>query len=203
MVFGLVVALDGRFADAASALEESITLFRELDDDWGYALALMSLGYIAARQQDSATALDVCEQAIEGFRACGDRYFQSVCLYEIGSLRAHQGDWERGFAALRESLALARDLGSTYEIASGLFRLADAEQDIGRSARAVRLYCAVRHAYDAIGEQWPETDLILEDRLTRCRSVLGEAAFAMAMSEGRAMTIAQAIAYALDGSPWR
>lgn len=203
MVFGLVVALEERFADAAAALQESVGLFRELDDDWGNALALMSLGYTASRQHDSATALALCEQALAGFRACGDLYFQCVCLYEIGSLRAHHGDWEQGFAALRESLALAQDIGSNYEIATGLSRLADAEQHLGRSARAVRHYCAARHAYDAIGAKWPETDLIVQDRFTRCRLALGEAAFATAMSEGRSMSLAQAIAYALEESPRR
>jgi non-specific serine/threonine protein kinase len=203
MVFGLVTAVDGSFADAVSALEESVNLFRDARDPWGHALALMSQGYAAHRHNDDATALALCEQALGGFRACGDIYFQSVCLYEIGSLRAKQGDWDGGFAELRTSLALARELGSNYEIASGLLRIAETEQHLGQSARAVRLYCVARHAYDSTGTWWPQDDPLLEQRLALCRANLGEEAFATAVSDGRAMTIPQAIAYALDESPER
>jgi predicted ATPase/transcriptional regulator with XRE-family HTH domain len=203
MVSGLVKALEGRFAEAESALEESISLFHELNDDWGHALALMSQGYTAYRRNDGASALTLNERALAEFRAGGDRYFQSVCLYEIGSLRARQGDWHAGLADLRQSLALARELGSNYEIASGLLRLAETEQHLGRQARAVRLYCAARLAYDSAGAWRTQEDLMLEERLTQCRAALDETTFATALDESRAMTVEQAISYALEESPER
>ncbi|HET9494519.1 MAG TPA: helix-turn-helix domain-containing protein [Chloroflexia bacterium] len=201
MVLGLVLTAEGSFADARSTLEESISHFREVKDRWGHALAMMCLGYMAIREGNHSTAYGLIGQALTTFRELGDPHFQSVCLYELGSLRAKQGDWEGGLAELRESLVLARELESKYECASGLFRLAETEQHLGRPARAVRLYCAARNAYDSIGAWPPEADLSLQEHLAHCRAALGESAFATAMDEGQAITMEQAMEYALERSP--
>jgi len=201
MVFGNVLRSEENFAAAWSALEESITLFREVQDPWGTAVAVMSLGYYAYKRDDRATALELSEQALKAFRELGDQYFQSVCLYEIGTLRAKQGDWEEGLAELRESLKLSRALGSRYEIAGGLFSLADAERHLGHPARAVRLYCAAKNVYDSIGAWHQEDDLKLEQYLTPCRLALSKTEFEAAVEEGRAMTMEQAITYALEENP--
>jgi tetratricopeptide (TPR) repeat protein len=136
--------------------------------------------------------------ALSAFRELGDQYFQSVCLYEIGSVRAKQGEWEEGIAELRESLRLSRELGSRFEIAGGLLRLAETEQHLGQSASAVRLYCAARNVYKSIDPLQPEDDLLFVEYLTSCRSALGETEFEAALEEGRAMTMEQAVAYALQ-----
>lgn len=198
MVFGNVLIWEENITDARSALEESIILFREVHDQWGTAVAMMSLGYAAVRKEDRATALALNEQALAAFRELEDQYFQSVCLYETGNLRARQGDWEEGLAELRESLKLSRELGSRYEIAGGLWRLAETEQRLGHTARAVRLYCAAKNVYDSIGAWHQEDDIKLEEYLAPCRVALGEAEFAKVLEEGRGMTMEQAIGYALE-----
>jgi predicted ATPase/DNA-binding XRE family transcriptional regulator len=198
MVFGIVGAYEENFAVAQPALEESMVLFRKVQDQWGYAVALMSLGYAAYRKGDEATSLALKEQALTAFRELGDQYFQSVCLYAIGNLRAKQGDWEEGLAELRESLRLSRELGSRFEIAGGLFRLAETEQHLGKPARAVRLYCAARNIYESIGPLQAEDELRFAEYLTSCRLALGETDFEAALEKGRAMTTEQAIEYALE-----
>jgi predicted ATPase len=198
MVFGIALAYEENSAAARPALEESMTLFREAYDEWGYAVAMMSLGYSAYKENDQAIALILRQQALTIFRELGDTYFQSVCLYGVGNLRAKQGDWERGLAELKESLALLRGLGSKYEIAAGLFHLAETEQQLGKFARAVRLYWAARNFYDSIGVWQPEDDVNLEERVTSCHAALSESTFAQAVEEGRTMTADQAIDYALE-----
>jgi non-specific serine/threonine protein kinase len=158
---------------------------------------MMSLGYSAYKEDDRETAIALRERALAAFRELGDQYFQSVCLYGIGNLRAKQGDWEEGLAEVRESLMLSRALGSRYEIASGLFRLAETEQHLGQRVRAVRLYCATKNVYDSIGAWQPEDELKLDEYLTPCRLALSKTEFEAAVEEGRAMTVEQAIAYAL------
>jgi len=198
MVLGIVLTDEQNYAVAQSTLEESIALFQEMHDTWGYAVALMSLGYSAYRKDDQATALTLSQQALTLFRELGDTYFQSVCLYEIGNLRAKQEDWERGLAELRESLRLSRGLGSKYESAAGLFRLAETKQQLGKFARAVRLYYAARNVYDSIGVWHHQDDSKLKDYLAACQTSLSESAFAAAVKEGRAMTMEQAIDSALS-----
>ena len=198
MVLGITLAYEEHFEVAQAALEESIALFEQMQDPWGTAVARMSLGYAAVNKDERATALPLMQAALLAFRDLGDQYFQSVCLYETGHLRAKQGEWEEGLAELRESLELSRELGSKYEIAAGLLRLAESEQYRGGSARAVRLYCAARNVYDSIGAWHPDEDLKLEKYLAACRDSLGASAFEEVLAEGRAMTLEQAIAYALE-----
>jgi non-specific serine/threonine protein kinase len=200
MVFGLVLTFEENFGAAQSALEESISLFRDIQDQWGHAVATMSRAYSAYRNEDQATALLLGEQALTIFRELGDQYFESVCLYEVGSLRARQGDWEEGLAELRESLRLAREFGSRFEIAGGLLRLAETEQHLGKPARAVQLYCAARNVYESIDPLQPDDDLRFVEYLTSCRLTLDETEFEAALEDGRAMTIEQAVAFALEES---
>ena len=200
MVFGLVLISEENFAAAQSTLEESMTLFQELRDKWGYAIAVMSLSNATFRKADLATALALNERALTVFRELGDTYFQSVCLWANGRLRAKLGNWKVGLGEVRESLTLSRRLGSRYEVAAGLLRLAEAEQHLEDPARAVRLYWAARTAYDSIGVRHKGDDPNLEKRLASCRVALGESAFAEAEAQGRAMTMEQAIAYALEPS---
>jgi non-specific serine/threonine protein kinase len=200
MVFGLVLASEENFDAARSTLEESITLFREVQDPWGAAVATMSLGFSVYRRDDQVTALELGERALIAFRELGDQYFQSACLYATGNLRAKQGDWDDGLAELRESLKLSRALGSRYEIANGLRWLADTEQHLGHPARAVQLYCAAKNVYDSIGAWQQEDESKFAVYLELCRASLEESTFAEAVEEGRAMTMEQAIAYALENS---
>lgn len=200
MVFGIVLTLEENFAAAQSALDESISIFREIQDKWGAAVAVMSLGFSAYKRDDRATALELSEQALTAFREMGDQYFQSVCLYEAGNLRAKHGDWEAGIAELRESLRLSHQLGSKYEIASGLLRLAETMQHIGQPVHAVKLYCAARNVYDSIGAWQAEDEHEFRNGLAVSRASLGESAFTAAVEQGRLMTMEQAIASAIHDS---
>lgn len=198
MVSGIILTYEENFSAARSTLEESLTLFQEMQDAWGIAVTIMTLGFSAYKRGDQAAALELATQALARFRELGDQYFQSVCLYEIGNLRARQGDWKEGLAELRESLILSRELGSNYEIAAGLFRLAEAEQRLEQPARAVKLFYAAKHVYSSIGAWQQEDDGILEKHLAPTRGLLSEAEFTTAVTEGQSMTIVQAIEYALE-----
>jgi predicted ATPase/DNA-binding XRE family transcriptional regulator len=198
MVFGLVLSSGENLDAARSALEESVTLFREVQDPWGNAVALMSLGFAAYKRDDPAKALELGERALLAFRELGDQYFQSACLYATGSLRAMQGDWDGGLAELRESLRLSRALGSRYEIANGLRRLADTEQHLGHPARAVQLYWAAKNVYDSIGAWRQESESKFAAYIELCRVSSEESTFAEAVETGRVMTLEQALAYALE-----
>ena len=160
----------------------------------------MSLAFSATRNKDQVTALALNEQALDRFRELGDQYFQSVCLRQRGHLQAKQGDWQEGLAHLRESLRLSRELGSPYEIAAVLLRVAEIEQHLGQTVYAVKLSCAAKNVYDSIGALQHEAESKFAEHLARCRGSLEESIFEEAVEEGHAMTMEQAIAYALEDS---
>jgi tetratricopeptide (TPR) repeat protein len=200
MVLGLVMNQEHNFAAAQSTLKESKTLFQEVHDDWGYGHTMMGLGARAFLQSDDANALALHEQALAQFRQLGDRYFQSVALRFIGYVHIRQSNWLLAQNALREALILAKELGSTWEIAAVLWGLTDAVQGTGDYAHAIRLNWAAKNVFELVGTWKQEDESVFEEVLESCRAALDESAFAAAVEEGRAMTMEQAIAYALEST---
>jgi predicted ATPase/transcriptional regulator with XRE-family HTH domain len=198
-MLGLVLAEEGNFAAAQSILEESKARFQEIHDEWGYAHAVLCLVVQSERRKDWATALSLSQQAFAGFQKLGDRYFQSVALRLVGRAYVKQGDVTNGVAALRESLILAQQLDNKFQIALVLWRsFAEAALCAEKPARAVSLITAAINVFQSIGAWMEDDDLLFENELTPCRAALGESAFAAAWNEGRAMTMEQAVEYALE-----
>lgn len=197
---GLVLAYEYNFTEAQFVLEESRRLFREVQDEWGYAHTRIALAQTVYNQEDWATTAVLSEEALRRFRQIGERCFEIVSLRFLGIARVKLGQLAEGLGALREALLLAHKMGSKYEIAVALHRYAEAAQFIQNPERAVRLYYAARNILDFIGA-WTSKDdkeSETEHNLKICQVALDEETFAAAMAEGRAMTVEQAIAYALD-----
>lgn len=198
-MLGLFLADDGNFAAARSILEESKARFQETHDEWGYANALLTLAWQSLRRKDWVTTISLSQQALTGFQKLGDRYFQSVALRYIGRAYVKQGDVTNGITALRESLILAQQLDNKFQIALILWRsFSEAALRAGKTARAVSLISAAINVFQSIGAWMEEDDLLFENEFAPCRAALGESAFAAAVEEGRALTMEQAIAYALE-----
>jgi tetratricopeptide (TPR) repeat protein len=200
IVYGLVLIFERNFTTARSILEESKALFLEVHDEWGYATALLCLGTGANNQDDQVTALALFHQSLELFRRVGDLYFQGVSLRTISDIRVKQGDWLLGQALLREALTLVQQLDSKYEIGACLWNLGSAIQPTGNVVRAVHLYAAAKNVLDSIGAWTQEQVSAFENDLVPCRAALSDTKFAAAMEQGRAMTMEQAIQYALEMS---
>lgn len=194
----LVCAHEGKFAEAESGLQESQALFQELDDEWGTANALICMASVMHWKGDQAAAVPLFEQARAGFRTLGDAYFQSVALRFIGEIRVRQGEWQEARAPLREALKLSRKLGSKFENASVLWVLGELARRAGNPGGAVRLYWAARNIYDSIGAWRTADNPEFEEVLAACRAALADTEFTKAVKEGGALTMDQAIEYALS-----
>ena len=200
-MLGLFLAEDGNFAAARSILEESKARFQETHDEWGYANALLTLAWQSLRRKDWVTTISLSQQALTGFQKLGDRYFQSVALRYIGRAYVKQGDVTNGITALRESLILAQQLDNKFQIALILWRsFSEAALCAGKTARAVSLISAAINVFQSIGAWMEYDDLLFENELAPCRAALGESAFTAAVEEGRAMTMEQAVTFALEKS---
>lgn len=138
------------------------------------------------------------EQALAVLREIGDRYFQSAALRHIGNIQVKQSNLIKGRAALKEALILAHQLDSKFEIAATFWVLAEAFQAMKEPSRAIRLYWATKNVLDSMGVWWLVDDIEFDDNLAVCRGALSESEFAEAMEQGRAMTVEQAIVYALE-----
>jgi len=199
-MIGLHLVNQKNFVEAQSALEESRTLFQEVQDEWGDTYSFFVLGYKSFVENDLTSALPILEQACTIFKRLGERFFMCVALRYVGITRIRLNNIKPGIEALREGLNTARQVGSKYEVAASLYRWGQAAQYLGDPARTVSLFWAAKKAHDTIGMGiWTQgLDAEFETVLARCRAELGEAAFGQAVERGRAMTMDQAIAYALE-----
>jgi len=146
-------------------------------------------------------ALALHEEALTEFQQLGERYFEVVAFRYIGILKLKQGDISGGVTALQESLILAQEMDSKFEIAVALYWTGEGAKYLGRCASAVHLYWAAKGVFISIGA-WSrkEDEADFENDLAPCRAALSEAEFAAAVEKGHAMTIEQAIDYALKFS---
>ena len=199
-MLGLALTYGEDFAAAQSALEESQRLYQEVHDEWGYAHTLMCLAWGFSRQGNAEVYLPLNKQALEVFRKLGDRYFMCVTRRGMAAAQLMLEDWASALAGLREALIAAHELKSKYEIAVTLAWRGIAEKQLGNPARSVHFFWAHRNILDLIGVWSEDDEPEFESDVAPCRAALGEEAFAQAVEEGRAMTMEQAIAYALEDS---
>jgi len=111
--------------ELAQALSsESLTLFREVRDARGMAMALRWLGYTAYSRSEYATAHAMLEEALLLFRQVDDRNGTVFALIGLARVVNCQGDFARAYALAEEALVLSKELGDKQGIMTALLRMA-------------------------------------------------------------------------------
>jgi predicted ATPase/DNA-binding SARP family transcriptional activator len=199
--FGNVAHKRGDYAAPRCIYEESLALWRVAADPWGVAFPLYRLGLTASKQGDYATARILLEESLAIRRQVGSKWYIAVSLYSLAEVALCQEDYPEATARLAESLVLYQELGSKGQITETLEQFARAAASQAQLERAACLWGAARTQRDVIGTQIPPRERMDYERgIDDARVALGEDAFAAAWAVGCAMTLEQAIAYALEGS---
>jgi len=198
---GLMAHDQGDYDRARGLSEKSLLLCRELGDKWGVAKSLFYLGRVAQRQGDYDQAVVLLDESLALFPKLGDKKNRALSLIALGSIAFEQGNYGQTSALGAQSLRLCRDLGYKWGMAAGLEGLAAVAGVQSQPERAARLFGAAMALRESIGATLPPDEHPAYERtLAATRAQLDEATFAAAWAEGRAMTLEQAIAYALEGS---
>jgi tetratricopeptide (TPR) repeat protein len=103
--------------DATTArlrLEDSLTLWRELEDQAGVARALLTLGEVAVMQEDTARATALIEESLLWFHQHGDSHGIAWACNHLGHVAQIQGEYVKATRLHKESLALLRDIDPEY-----------------------------------------------------------------------------------------
>jgi DNA-binding NarL/FixJ family response regulator len=188
------------YAMARSYSEERLASLRELDDKWQIAHTLNMLGEMARIEGDYHTARAYYEESLMVRRELGDQRGIAVSLINLGYCVHHKRDYKQAMDLFEESLVLFQHLGSTRGIIDCLAALAGVFGAEKKPERAVRLFGATEALHESIhaGLAASYADRIEYDRfIAVVRSQLDEDAFASAWAAGRAMTLEQAVNYAL------
>jgi tetratricopeptide (TPR) repeat protein len=183
--------------------EESRRLDRENENRGGAVLG--SLAELAAIEGDHEAARALWEQSLAEARELRSPERSAKALRGLAEVARRQRDGGKARSLYAQSLQIERELGNPPGIAEcleGLGRVAGAH---GQPERVARLLGAVQALSQAgasrphrKGQQVRAQD---DPTVATARAALGEEAFAAAWAEGRAMTLDQAVAYALAAFP--
>ncbi|MBI2299067.1 MAG: tetratricopeptide repeat protein [Armatimonadetes bacterium] len=195
----LVLFEQGDFALAKANYAESLTIHRETGYKKGIGTSLSGLGFVAEAQDDYALASACYEERLAICRDIGDKLGVALSLQHLGCLALTQAEHALARSQFEEALALCLEVTDRLLAASvlaGLGRLALAQ---AQPQRAARLLGAAAMLREAIGTQLtPDEVAEHEQRLAELMEALGEEAFTEAWEAGRAMSMEEAAAFALE-----
>jgi non-specific serine/threonine protein kinase len=189
----------GDHESARAMWEESLAISRGLRDRWGMSFSLSNLGRVALDQRDSDSARAMWKESREISRDLGDRWGYAWSLMDLGDLASAQDNYSAAEALHLECLAIRRDLGNRPSIADSLERLAHVALVLAEPFRAARLWGTAERLREELGVPLSADERLRYERLVEsARDMLDDpTAFDLAWQGGRAMTIDQAVAYAL------
>jgi predicted ATPase/DNA-binding SARP family transcriptional activator/DNA-binding CsgD family transcriptional regulator len=196
---GAISFLLGDHERAKEHGEEGIVLCRELGYGEGLAVHLGNLAYVYLLEGDYERAAALNEEVAVLSR---EREYKGGIAFALdiqGWVALLQGDHERARISYRESLTLCKELGDKMIAESSLDGLSCISAAEGASERAARLFGAAEVLGEAVGpDLMSERDALRAPYLAMARFQLDEASWQGAWEEGRAMSMEQAIRYALS-----
>ena len=112
--------------------EEALAIFREHEDDWGTATALLVLGLNHMLRHEPLLAIDSLEQSVDQYRRSGDVHNQMQATRRLAWAYEVFGHIDRARAIHTENLVRAREQGDNFLIARTLSVLAQYELEAGQ-----------------------------------------------------------------------
>jgi predicted ATPase/DNA-binding CsgD family transcriptional regulator/Tfp pilus assembly protein PilF len=184
----------GSLREAQATYEAALEVLRD-NNGWGVAQVRYGLGAVARARGDYLAAISHYQAALSLYQEIDARPEIARCLAGIAAVALTQGDLGLARTSLTESLQLSLATGQRLPVARGLEAVAALEARAGDPGRAARLAGA---AVELRGSHAPLSGARLADLLGPARKTLGEPMAAALLAEGRAMTAAEAVSYAVQ-----
>ncbi len=196
---GVQAMHQGNFVSASTALEEGYAMQR-LMGERGAVWSLFRLGELAYWQKNYAVARTHFEKCLTLCQESGRNALALLSVSRLGLVAIREGDLKQAHALLQTWTVRLEDAKLTAKhtakhIIDACASLALAEGD---PERAIRLYAWTTEHFRSAGRRRDPLDQTEADReLAVIRSQLDETSAASASAAGEAMTLEQAMAYAL------
>jgi tetratricopeptide (TPR) repeat protein len=199
---GDVALAEGDYAAAEQHYQDALALWRALDNPLGIAMAIRCLGKVAYRQRAYDQAIRFYEESLALFRTTASQYDVARVLIGLARALTRRGDHVRSRELFAESLSIACAIDRPSAIIGALEGLAGLAQACANSnGAALLLAVAERIREEHSIHRWPADRPEYDTLAGEVQAALGEAAFAQAWADGRALTLDQAIAEGLSSAP--
>ena len=196
-MLGYLFSDQGDYGQARAMQEQALLYNRRLHFHFGVLNSLTSLGNIYRIQGDFHQAEVYLGEAS---RTCREfNMLNDFLLFCLGCVKLHRGNYTDAKTHFIEFIRMNHKQGVLNQVGEGLIGLAAAKAGLHQNEHAARLVGAGQAIHEAITWVMKTSDRIeIDPLLIIAREQLGNAKFDDLMAEGRAMTMEQAIAYALE-----
>jgi non-specific serine/threonine protein kinase len=216
-VLGMVAVSDGHINMGRLMHEEALALSRELGDRWATAWALTNLGAALLAQvevglADAHSADVVLAEARATWEQLAERRHLAFVQVHLAMAAMQQDQFAVARDLLEESLSTFLELQDVGGTANNLANWAELFRTQARYEQCVELLAATYGQVKPSGRFSPLWTCIVERRLDTARRALGQRRFDAAWTQGYAMSMDEAIAYAAQNAgsiapsariPWR
>ena len=188
----------GDFDRVADLNTEVAQLARELGDAWLLSVAVNNLGAVALDRGEYERALELFEESLVMGRERQDHDRVARASLNLGFTRLRLGEIERARSLLRDGLTAAREIGHMDGFTYGLLGLgaAYASDDPALAARFIGQADRLREEVAIALE--PFELQIRDEAEATIRASLGEDAYAAETAKGRALSLEDALTFALQ-----
>ncbi len=149
----LAVFGQGEYVGGRTLYEESLSLWRQLEDKRNIAQSLHDLGVVEAHLGRHAAARDLYNESLALRQEAGDRVGSAISLHNLGRVAYREGDYATAGALLQQSLAILQDAGYQHPIAMVLTNLGLVACRQGEYARARSLMHQGLALHRELGDQ--------------------------------------------------
>lgn len=186
------------FAERARAAKPAFEI-TPISDQRCELVTLNNLGSVFARQGRLADAEPLLEESLRLAREFGAAGLVTLPLHGLGDVALGRGDLAAAAALHGEALALCRDEGDREGIAAGLEAFARIAASAGDAPRTLVLTGAAARLREEIrAEAEPSARAQLGASAARARAMLEAAEADRRLEEGRRLSMAEAVAIALE-----
>jgi predicted ATPase/class 3 adenylate cyclase len=203
IAYSLVVQGDlawyqGDLERAARLTEESLTLSREIGLEWNVAQSLNTLGDIARAQGSYERASLFYNECEAVWDRLGNKREMGYLIWSQGWLARLQGNYQQAAGFFAQGLMLWQEVQDKRHIAECLEGLAGVAVAVGKVERAARLFGTTEMIREATKSPLSPVERPNHDHdIAALHTRLSETDLIKLWAEGRAMTLEQAIEFAL------
>jgi len=188
-----------QYTHAQALYEESLAIRRELADRPGIAECLVRLGEVEHCRGSYSKAGYLYQQSLDICRELGDKVGISNALLGAGHVEMRQGHPRQAATRFNESLIIRRQLTDMRGIIESLAAISGVAAALHDPLMAGRLFGATEAALRSTTFHLYPVDLLEYNRnMAAAKSRLSAAAWAVAQSEGAAMSLDEASDAALQ-----
>jgi predicted ATPase/DNA-binding XRE family transcriptional regulator len=206
---GDIAAAQGNYKQAVERYEEGFAYAHQMGNALPISYGFCALGKVAWAQGDYEQAIQKFQAALALSREAGIKLGTAGALHGLGRVAQSREDYGTARSRYTEALAICQGMSDRISAARHLEALATlsaAQKQLEPSPlhfealrQAARLFGAVDTLHPGIRFEISAAERAEHDQaIAAARAALGEEAFAAAWAEGCAMTMAQAVAYALE-----